>query len=282
MVGLPLELFRAEKLQSLVLYGNSLSGSLLNEISRLSYLQTLDLSRNFFNGSLPISLIQCKRLRTLDLSQNNFTGSLPIGFGSSLGFLEELNLSFNQFSGSIPKDLGNLSNLQGTVDLSHNFFNGSIPPSLGNLPEKVYIDLTYNNLTGPIPQNGALVNRGPTIFIGNTGLCGPPLKNLYSPNDASSPFSFPYLPSNNPSDSSPEKGRKGLSKSGVIAIIMSTECSMECPNEMFLEAKHLMLVHWIPKTTNILLANASDGSITLEYTFVSSSPCEHGKAKRHA
>ncbi|CAI9296800.1 unnamed protein product [Lactuca saligna] len=221
MGSLPVELFRAEKLQSLVLYGNSLSGSLPDEISRLSYLQTLDLSSNFFNGSIPISLIQCKRLRSLDLSQNNFTGSLPNGFGSNLGFLEQLNLSFNRFSGSIPKDFGNLSNLQGTVDLSHNFFNGSIPSSLGNLPEKVYIDLTYNNLTGPIPQNGALVNRGPTAFIGNTGLCGPPLKNLCSPNDASSPSSFPYLPTNNPSDSSPEKGRKGLSKSGVIAIIVS-------------------------------------------------------------
>ncbi|GJY78837.1 receptor protein kinase-like protein ZAR1 [Tanacetum coccineum] len=220
MGELPSELFRADKLQSLVLYGNSLSGSVPNELNRLSYLQTLDLSSNFFNGSLPMSLIQLKRLRSLDLSQNNFSGVIPDGFGSSLGYLEKLDLSFNRFSGEIPKDLGNLSNLQGTVDLSHNMFNGSIPPSLGNLPEKVYIDLTYNNLTGPIPQNGALVNRGPTAFIGNAGLCGPPLKNLCSPNDASSPSSYPYLPNNNPSDTS-EKGRKGLSKSGVIAIIVS-------------------------------------------------------------
>ncbi|KAJ0865921.1 putative protein kinase RLK-Pelle-LRR-III family [Helianthus annuus] len=220
MGGLPFEVFRAQKLQSLVLYGNSLSGSVSSEISRLNYLQTLDLSNNFFNGSIPISLIECKRLRSLDLSQNNFTGSIPDGFGSNLGFLEKLDLSFNRFTGSIPKDLGNLSNLQGTVDLSHNMFNGSIPPSLGNLPEKVYIDLTYNNLTGPIPQTGALVNRGPTAFIGNTGLCGPPLKNLCEPDDASPPSSFPFLPSSDPSEAQ-ETGRKGLSKSGVIAIIVS-------------------------------------------------------------
>ncbi|PWA44913.1 Leucine-rich repeat-containing protein [Artemisia annua] len=74
MGELPSELFRAEKLQSLVLYGNSLSGSVPNE---------------------------CKRLRSLDLSQNNFSGVIPDGFGSSLGFLEKLDLSFNRFSGAL-------------------------------------------------------------------------------------------------------------------------------------------------------------------------------------
>ncbi|KAK2981479.1 hypothetical protein RJ640_021920 [Escallonia rubra] len=223
--SLPVELFRAQGLQSLVLYGNSFSGSLPIEIGKLNYLQTLDLSQNFFNGSLPTALIQCKRLKTLDLSRNNFTGSLPLGFGANLVSLEKLDLSYNKFAGLIPSDLGNLSNLQGTVDLSHNLFNGTIPASLGNLPEKVYIDLTYNNLMGPIPQNGALMNRGPTAFIGNPGLCGPPLKNPCTPDSpaASSPSSYPYLPSNYPPQSTGNgKGAKGrLSKSAVIAIVVS-------------------------------------------------------------
>ncbi|KAF5727735.1 inactive leucine-rich repeat receptor-like protein kinase [Tripterygium wilfordii] len=225
--SLPAELFEAKGLQSLVLYGNSLSGSLPNEFWKLKYLQNLDFSQNFFNGSLPTSIVQCKRLKTLDLSQNNFTGSLPQGFGTGLVSLEKLNLSFNKFNGSIPSDMGNLSSLQGTVDLSHNHFYGSIPATLGNLPEKVYIDLTYNNLSGPIPQNGALMNRGPTAFIGNPGLCGPPLKNPCSSGtpDASSPSSFPFLPNNSPSQDSDNSGKgekeRGLSKSAVIAIIVS-------------------------------------------------------------
>ncbi|TYG94439.1 hypothetical protein ES288_A11G188800v1 [Gossypium darwinii] len=173
---LPTELFGATRLKSLVVSGNSLYGSLPSQVGNVKNLQTFDVSRNLFNGSVPSSIVQCKKLTTLVLSQNYFNGSLPEGFGNSLVSLQKLNLSYNRFDGSIPGDIGNLSNLHGTLDLSHNFFTGEIPASLGSLPEQVYIDLSYNNLTGPIPQNGALGNAGPTAFIGNPSLCGLPLK----------------------------------------------------------------------------------------------------------
>ncbi|KAL0921455.1 hypothetical protein M5K25_008529 [Dendrobium thyrsiflorum] len=224
---LPPELFSARGLQSLVLFGNSLSGSLPSEIGTLSYLQVLDLSQNSFFGSLPNSLSNCKRLKVLHLNHNNFTNFLPLGFGSNLLALEELDLSYNKFNGSIPGDIGNLSNLQGTADFSHNLFSGLIPESLGRLPERVYIDLTYNNLSGPIPQNGALENRGPTAFIGNPGLCGPPLKN---PCSSGLPSSDPFLPreiNTSPptemSNNSRGSGNRssGLTWSQIVAIVVS-------------------------------------------------------------
>ncbi|KAG6396594.1 hypothetical protein SASPL_142747 [Salvia splendens] len=226
--ALPSHLFNARALQSLVLYGNSFSGPLPFEVGNLVSLQSLDFSNNLLSGSFPLALLQCKRLRYLDFSHNNFSGVLPFGIGGNLILLEKLYLSYNAFGGMIPDDLGSLSNLIGTVDLSHNLFNGSIPASLGNLPEKVYIDLTHNNLTGPIPQNGALVNRGPTAFVGNPGLCGPPLKNPCSSiSEANPPSSLPYLPYNYPLQGGESVGKvdgeKGLSKATVAAIVLSDD-----------------------------------------------------------
>lgn len=225
--SLPVGLFDAQGLQSLVLDGNNFSGSVPSEMGKLKNLQVLDLSQNSFNSSLPVSLLQCRRLKVLRLSYNGFAGALPDGLGASLSMLELLDLSHNAFDGHIPNDLGHLSHLQGTVDLSHNIFSGFIPTNLGDLPEKVYIDLSNNNLTGPIPQNGALVNRGPTAFLGNPGLCGPPLKNPCSseyPSTETSPL--PHLPNSyspplsDISNRADGTKRKALSRVGLIAIVV--------------------------------------------------------------
>lgn len=173
---LPVELFAPKELQSLVLSGNSFSGSVPEEIWTLKSLMILDLSENSFNGSIPLSVIRCKKLKTLVISNNGFSGDLPTRFGSNLVYLRTLNLSFNHFSGSIPQDVGSLRNLKGTLDFSHNFFSGMIPKTLGDLPELLYIDLSYNNLSGPIPQSNVLLNAGPNAFQENPYLCGLPIK----------------------------------------------------------------------------------------------------------
>ncbi|GAU25635.1 hypothetical protein TSUD_49870 [Trifolium subterraneum] len=166
-------------------------------------------------GSLPSSLGSLSQLRHVNFRNNELFGALPQELFQAQG-LQSLVLYGNSFSGSVPNEIQNLS--------------GLIPASLGNLPEKVYIDLTYNNLKGPIPQNGALMNRGPTAFIGNPGLCGPPLKNPCGSDvpATSSPSSNPNLPDNSPPNGAGSviggsDKNKGLSKGAVVGIVDQEE-----------------------------------------------------------
>ncbi|CAN1198965.1 Probable inactive leucine-rich repeat receptor-like protein kinase At1g66830 [Linum perenne] len=215
---LPPEFFRATtELKTLVLSGNSFSGPIPEEIGNLKSLQSLDLSDNSFNGSFPMSLVNCKRLKQLILSSNGFSGSIPDGVGVNLVMLATLNLSFNSFNGAIPGDLGNLSNLEGALDLSHNSFSGPIPSNLGSLPETVYIDLSYNSLSGSVPQTRTLLDAGPTAFVGNPLICGPPTRTPC--------VSLPEKPKPTADDGpslEPGRARQGLFRNNLFLVLAAT------------------------------------------------------------
>lgn len=203
---------------SLTIADKKLSGTLHPALGKLVSLRHLSLRNNKLFGSLPVELYNLVELQSLDLSQNVFNDSIPDGFGSHLTSLQNLNLSFNVIRGSIPADFGNLSNLRATLDLSHNVFTGPIPLSLSSLPASLYIDLSYNNLSGSIPPQEAFQNLGPTAYIGNSFLCGFPL-NVSCPSIArtSNPDSWFHCPSHG-------KGGKFCSMITVTASIIVGFC----------------------------------------------------------
>ncbi|KAK7849608.1 receptor protein kinase-like protein zar1 [Quercus suber] len=203
--SLPPDLFHARELKTLVLSQNSLSGPIPHEIGNLKKLQILDFSQNSLNGSIPLSLVQCNRLKTLSLGQNSLTGPLTDDFGTKSIFP------------STDSAMGNLSSLKGTFNLSHNFFNGTIPASLGSLPETLYIDLSYNNLSGNIPQVSTLLSIGPTAFAGNSLLCGLPLKISCSDSQ-----SLLDLPSQNLDSSSGKNGKGSTSCLRIVITIVAS------------------------------------------------------------
>lgn len=111
----------------------------------------------------------------IDLSCNSLTGEIPEGI-SALIALKSLNFSWNHLSGRIPKNIGDLKALE-SLDLSHNELSGEIPSSISALTSLTSFSLSYNNLTGRIPTGNQLqtLDDPASIYVGNIGLCGPPL-----------------------------------------------------------------------------------------------------------
>ncbi|XP_047049566.1 receptor-like protein EIX1 [Lolium rigidum] len=111
----------------------------------------------------------------IDLSCNGLTGQIPSEIGMLVA-LKSLNLSWNNVSGIMPQSIGELRALE-SFDLSHNELSGEIPISLSALTSLSRLNLSYNNLTGTIPSGNQLrtLDDQASIYIGNPGLCGPPL-----------------------------------------------------------------------------------------------------------
>ncbi|KAK1419969.1 hypothetical protein QVD17_29435 [Tagetes erecta] len=174
--SIPDQIFNATSLHSVILSGNNLSGELPMTICNPVRLQTIDLSRNSLTGTIQKFLGNCRELQRLVLAGNKLSGEIPAGVFPGLPNLIQLDLSSNSLTGSLPFDIGELKSLSGTLNVSFNRFTGKLPESLGDLPLTVGFDLRHNNFTGEIPQSGSFANQGPTAFLNNPSLCGPPLR----------------------------------------------------------------------------------------------------------
>ncbi|EMS54105.1 LRR receptor-like serine/threonine-protein kinase GSO1 [Triticum urartu] len=202
---------------------NKLSGRLPTWIGDLEELSFVLLGHNAFSGNIPADIISLRSLQYLDLSCNNFTGAIPWHL-SNLTLMTEVKSKFmnmndiyigtSDIHGSY-KELpemgaGHLGEILSVVtkgqqlvygrtlayfslvslDLSENEFSGEIPPSLSNLTSLAALNLSYNKLSGRIPsgrQLDTLDSDNPSLmYIGNSGLCGPPVHN-------NCPGNYPFI-----------------------------------------------------------------------------------------
>ncbi|CAJ2630534.1 unnamed protein product [Trifolium pratense] len=181
--SLPNTIFNSSQLQYLSLSNNVISGKLPELIGLSTNLQILNLSDNAFVGSIPKNLTSLQNLTVVSLKSNYFSGQIPNGFNS----VEILDLSSNLLNESLPNNFQG-QNLQ-YFNLSYNKLSGAIPQTFAkHISENSTIDLSFNNLTGPIPESMALLNQKTESFSGNSDLCGKPLKNLCTiPSSISTP-----------------------------------------------------------------------------------------------
>ncbi|KAG0542162.1 hypothetical protein BDA96_02G079400 [Sorghum bicolor] len=193
--SLPLELSNLDKLEVLTLHANNLTGGISGELSNLTNLYLLNLSQNQFSGHIPPEFGQLKNLQYLDISANKLSGSIPQEISSctklislrindnnlsghlpttigSIGGLQMLfDVSKNKLTGKLPVELGNLVMLE-VLNLSHNQFSGSIPSSIGSMSSLSALDVSYNDLEGPLPIGQLFHNASAKWFLHNKGLCG--------------------------------------------------------------------------------------------------------------
>lgn len=198
--NIPPDIGSLTKLSILKLGGNAIEGTIPSEIGDIELLQILDLRDLHLTGAIPAVLSNCRFLLELDLSDNNLDGIIPENI-YNITYLRRLDLHGNRINSSIPSLLGNLSDMK-YLDLSNNSLSGMIPSSLGNMTQLGFFNVSFNNLQGPIPNNSVMHKFGKESFIGNKGLCGPPLD---TPCIAPSP--------------SPSGKTRVLTVSAIIAIV---------------------------------------------------------------
>ncbi|KAK4734985.1 hypothetical protein R3W88_009246 [Solanum pinnatisectum] len=141
----------SSQLQRLLFFGNIIGGSISREISNLVNLNLLDRSNNNLTGRIPDSIVRLTNLGSLNLGNNLLTRVIP----SSLGNLTELvylYLGLNRLEGNIPSTLGNCNQVL-RLDISENNLTGSIPQQLIALSSLTKVYAYYNSLTGPLPMH---------------------------------------------------------------------------------------------------------------------------------
>ncbi|KAM0028261.1 putative non-specific serine/threonine protein kinase [Helianthus debilis subsp. tardiflorus] len=131
------------------------SGSLRNLSTTLSNIKHLNLRENIFTGKFPYYFQNITSLQFLDLSSSPLVGAsnfanLLCKIPSLLElYLSHCNLKETHLSHFL-HNLTTLSNIQ-HLDLSYNGLTGPIPESLKKLKMLQVLDLSDNGLTGPIP-----------------------------------------------------------------------------------------------------------------------------------
>ncbi|KAK8577952.1 hypothetical protein V6N13_076628 [Hibiscus sabdariffa] len=191
---IPSGLSNCTKLNWISLSNNKFTGEIPAWLGRLSSLAILKLSNNSFYGRIPPELGDCQSLIWLDLNTNYLNGTIPpvlfkqsgkiaVNFISGKRYMyikndgsKECHGSGNllEFAGIRQEQLGRISNrnpcnftrvygghTQPTfnnngsmifLDLSYNLLSGSIPKEIGTMPYLFILNLGHNNISGTIPQ----------------------------------------------------------------------------------------------------------------------------------
>ncbi|KAE8732760.1 proteasome subunit alpha type-4-like [Hibiscus syriacus] len=162
---IPPQLGQLTGLRVISLTNNRLTGPIPSSFSNLPFLHTLDLSSNHLSGFIPPGLTKLPSLKILVLSSNELTGELPLTVSARL---LDLDLKKNKINGPLPR----LPSTVRYLSVSDNSMWGPLS-SLHSLSELVYLDISMNRFSGPVPASLFFNNPSLTsLFLQRNNLSG--------------------------------------------------------------------------------------------------------------
>ncbi|XP_011014920.1 PREDICTED: probable LRR receptor-like serine/threonine-protein kinase At1g53430, partial [Populus euphratica] len=164
---LPPELGRLRSLKVLGLSSNNLSGELPGNYSSFTGLQLFSVAGNRLTGQLPRFIADWTQLYYLSLSGNDFEGELPLELLFNMSNLRHLFVSDVRSSAGFPfPKYATMTRIRKLV-IRNCSISGEIPPYIGDWSSLTYLDLSFNSLTGGIPDSMKKLNLSKMFLTGN-------------------------------------------------------------------------------------------------------------------
>ncbi|XP_078153567.1 putative LRR receptor-like serine/threonine-protein kinase At1g56140 [Carex rostrata] len=193
--SLPKELGNLQNLKWLGITTNNFSGPIPDEFGNLTNLQELYIDSSGLSDELPETLSNLINMEKLWGGDNTFTGKIPDYIGTWTS-LQDLRFQGNSFQGPIPSSFSNLvkltslrigdiangtsskldfvSNLTSleTLILRNCKISDTLLTDFSKFKNLTLLDLSFNNITGELPQSLFNLISLTYLFLGNNSLSG--------------------------------------------------------------------------------------------------------------
>ncbi|TVT98389.1 hypothetical protein EJB05_56309, partial [Eragrostis curvula] len=226
---LPKELGNLTNLISLGISLNNFTGELPEELGNLTKLEQIYFDSSGFSGPFPSTFSKLTKLKIMWASDNDFTGKIPNYIGS-LTKLEVLQIGDLVNGSSSLEFISNLTSLNVLILRNCKISDNLATANFSNLAGLTLLDLSFNNITGQIPESILNLEKLGFLFLGNNSLSGS-LPDAKSPSLNNLDFSYNQLSGSFPSWAT-ENNLQFILPSGLNCLQQDTPC-FRCSPEYY-------------------------------------------------